>query len=58
MRFVETLKPLVALALPAAVVAALSGCASMPDPMAPAVTQNGLPQISREIDPAFVRAAA
>jgi Flp pilus assembly protein TadD len=28
------LKPLVALALPAAVVAALSGCASMPDPMA------------------------
>jgi Flp pilus assembly protein TadD len=33
MRFVETLKPLVALALPA-VVAALSGCASMPDPMA------------------------
>jgi hypothetical protein len=34
MRFVETLKPLVTLALPAAVVAALSGCASMPDPMA------------------------
>jgi len=34
MRFVETLKPLVALALPAALVAALSGCASMPDPMA------------------------
>ena len=34
MRFVETLKTLVTLALPAAVVAALSGCASMPDPMA------------------------
>lgn len=34
MRFVEMLKPLFALALPAAVVAALSGCASMPDPMA------------------------
>jgi tetratricopeptide (TPR) repeat protein len=34
MRFVETLKPFVALALPAVVVAALSGCASMPDPMA------------------------
>jgi Flp pilus assembly protein TadD len=34
MRFVETLKPLVTLALPAVVVAALSGCASMPDPMA------------------------
>ena len=34
MRFVETLKPFIALALPAVVVAALSGCASMPDPMA------------------------
>jgi Flp pilus assembly protein TadD len=34
MRFVETLKPFVVLALPAVVVAALSGCASMPDPMA------------------------
>jgi len=35
MRFVETLKPFVALALlPAGVIAALSGCASMPDPMA------------------------
>lgn len=32
MRFVETLKPFVALAQRAAVVAALSGCASMPDP--------------------------
>ncbi|HSB21738.1 MAG TPA: tetratricopeptide repeat protein [Burkholderiaceae bacterium] len=34
MRFVEALNPLVTLALPAAVVAALSGCASMPDPVA------------------------
>jgi tetratricopeptide (TPR) repeat protein len=34
MRFVETLKPLVARALPALVVAALCGCASLPDPMA------------------------
>ncbi|HTP72268.1 MAG TPA: tetratricopeptide repeat protein [Burkholderiaceae bacterium] len=35
MRFVETFKPhLVALALPAALVAALSGCASLPDPVA------------------------
>jgi len=34
MRFVETLKPVVALALPAALAAALSGCASMPDPIA------------------------
>ena len=35
MRFVETLRPnFVALALPAALVAALSGCASLPDPVA------------------------
>src|SRR5262252_3882170 len=34
MRFVETLKQPLALALPAMVVAALSGCASMPDPIA------------------------
>jgi Flp pilus assembly protein TadD len=33
MQFVEALKPAVALALPAALVAALSGCASMPDPV-------------------------
>jgi len=33
MRFVETLRPIASLALPAAVVAALCGCASMPDPV-------------------------
>ena len=34
MRFVETLRLINALALPAALLAALSGCASMPDPIA------------------------
>ena len=34
MRFVETLKQSLALALPAVLVAALSGCASLPDPVA------------------------
>jgi len=47
MRFVETLKPLVALALPAAVVAALSGCASMPDPMAAVHQVTGSPDDSK-----------
>ncbi|HET7525298.1 MAG TPA: tetratricopeptide repeat protein [Burkholderiaceae bacterium] len=42
MRFVETLKQPLALALPALVVAALAGCASMPDPVA-MVKQIGTP---------------
>jgi len=49
MRFVETLKQPLALALPALLVAALAGCASMPDPIA-AVKQITAP--SSDVKPA------
>jgi Flp pilus assembly protein TadD len=52
MRFVETLKPFVALALPAAVVAALSGCASMPDPVAMVRQVTGSTSDSKPAEPA------
>jgi Flp pilus assembly protein TadD len=51
MRFVETLKPLVALVLPAVVVAALSGCASMPDPMAVVREVTGSTSDSKPVEP-------
>lgn len=51
MRFVETLKPFVALALPAAVVAALSGCASMPDPIAAVRQVTGVTSDSKPAEP-------
>ena len=51
MRFVETLKPLVTLALPAVVVAALSGCASMPDPMAVVRQVTGSTSDSKPAEP-------
>src|SRR5215470_4459512 len=57
MRFVETLKPLVALAMPAALVAALAGCASMPDPIA-AVRQITGGSESKPAEPAAAATSA
>src|SRR5262245_53065199 len=61
MRFVdETLKPIVALALPAALAAALSGCASLPDPVAivKQVTGSGEPKSEQPADAPSAQATA
>jgi len=57
MRFVETLNPFVALALPAAVVAALSGCASMPDPVAVVKQVTGGASESKPAEPEVAQPA-